>query len=68
MRELQIIQSIFDQVFRKAEEDEDQRVTHLQLALGELSELTPLSIQTQWHELSKGTRAEHAIGFEWRGE
>ena len=60
MRELQIIQSIFDQVFRKAEEDDDQQVTHLQLALGEIYEITPHSIQTQWLELSKGTRAEHA--------
>ena len=37
-----------------------KRVISLHVALGELSEADPISIQTQWRELSKGTRAEHA--------
>lgn len=60
MRELQIIHSIFDQVLRKVQEDGDNRVTRLQLALGELSELNPVSIQNQWQAISKGTLAEQA--------
>ena len=58
MRELQIIQSIFDQVLRKVQEDGENRV--IRLVLGELSELGPASIQTHWNELSKGSLAEHA--------
>jgi hydrogenase nickel insertion protein HypA len=58
MRELQIIHSIFDQVLRKVQEDGDKRVTRLQLALGALSELNPVSIQNQWRSISKGTHAE----------
>lgn len=59
MRELQIIQLIFDQVLRMVKKDEENRVTDLHLALGELSEPDPVSIQIQWRELSKGTLAEH---------
>ena len=60
MRELQIIQSILEQVLRKVQEGEENRVTRLQLVLGELSELDLPSIQRQWQVMSKGTLAEHA--------
>ena len=59
MRELQIIQSIFDQVLRKVQEREEKRAIHLHLALDELSELDPPSIQRHWQKISNGTRAEH---------
>jgi hydrogenase nickel incorporation protein HypA/HybF len=60
MRELQIIQSIFDQVLHQVQEDKDKGVTRLRIALGELAELAPTAFQTEWRELSKATPAEHA--------
>jgi hydrogenase nickel incorporation protein HypA/HybF len=60
MRELQIIQSIFDQVLHQVQEDKDKGVTRLRIALGELAELDPTAFQTEWRELSKATPAEHA--------
>ena len=60
MRELQTVRSIFEQVLQQVQVDGEKRVVHLHLALGELSELDPASIQTYWKELSKGTLAEHA--------
>ena len=58
MRELQILQSIFDQVLHQVQEDQDKRVTHLRIALGELSELDSAAIQTHWNELAKDTPVE----------
>jgi hydrogenase nickel insertion protein HypA len=60
MRELQDVQSIFDQVLRQIQESGERKVNHLPLTLSELSELDPASIQTTWKELSKGTLAEQA--------
>ena len=60
MRELQMIQSIFDQVLHQVQEDKDKGVTRLRIALGELAELDPTAFQTEWRELSKATPAEHA--------
>ena len=59
MRQLHAVQSILAKALLKAGES-NQRVRSLQLALGEISELDPASIQSQWEELSKGTSAEHA--------
>ena len=53
MRELQIIQSVFDQVLRKVQGDGENRVNRLHLVLGELSELNPISVQNQWRAISK---------------
>jgi hydrogenase nickel incorporation protein HypA/HybF len=60
MRELQIIRSIVDQVLRSVQENGQKRATRVHMALGELSDLDPVSIQTQWRELSQGTCAEQA--------
>ena len=59
MRQLHAIQSVLAKALRLARES-NQRVRSLQLALGEISEIDPVSIQEQWDELSKGTLAERA--------
>jgi hydrogenase nickel incorporation protein HypA/HybF len=59
MRQLHAIQSILTKALLRARES-NQRVRSIQLALGEISELDPASIQTEWIELSKGTPAERA--------
>jgi hydrogenase nickel incorporation protein HypA/HybF len=59
MRQLYALPSILAKALLKAREA-NQRVRSLQLALGEIAELDPSSIQTQWEELSKGTLAERA--------
>jgi len=59
MRQLYAIQSILAKVLLKTRES-NQRVRSLQLALGEIAELDPVSIQKDWQELSKGTLAERA--------
>ena len=59
MRQLDALQSILAKALLKARES-NRRVRSLQLALGEISDLDPASIQSQWEELSKGTLAERA--------
>lgn len=59
MRQLHAIQSVLAKALRMARES-NRRVRSLQLALGEISELEPASIQKHWDELSKGTLAERA--------
>ena len=59
MRQLHAIQSVLAKALRLARES-NQRVRSLQLALGEISEIDPVSIQEQWDEVSKGTLAERA--------
>ena len=59
MRELHAIQSILAKVLGNARES-NRPVRSLQLALGEITELDPASIQKHWDELSKGTPAERA--------
>ena len=59
MRHLDAIQSILAKVLLKARES-NQRVRSLQLVLGEIAEIDPVSIQKHWEELSKGTPAERA--------
>jgi Zn finger protein HypA/HybF involved in hydrogenase expression len=60
MRELQIVQSIFDQLLRQIHESGERKVNRLQLTLGGLSDFDRTSIQTYWKQLSKGTLAEQA--------
>ena len=59
MRHLHAIQSILAKALLRALESK-QRVRSLQLVLGEIAELDPVSIQKHWEELSKGTSAERA--------
>jgi len=60
MRELNIIQTLLDQANRQASMTSSKRATTLHIALGEISELDPTSLQTHWNELSIGTPVEHA--------
>ena len=60
MRELNIIQSFFASVLRHLHETSAGQVKILNIAIGEISELDPISIQTHWDELIKGTSAEQA--------
>jgi hydrogenase nickel incorporation protein HypA/HybF len=60
MRTLNITQTLLDKVNRQAHATQSKRVTTIHIALGEISELDPASLQTHWNELSKGTPAEHA--------
>lgn len=53
MRELQIVESIVDQLLRQVQEPGEKRVYHLYLALGELAELDPASVQTNWKNTAK---------------
>ena len=55
MRELQIVQTVLDQVLCKVQEGEENQVTRLQPVLDERS-----SIQRHWQKISKGTLAEQA--------
>ena len=50
-------QSIFENALHRSD---GKRITSLHIALGEISELDPTSIQTHWAELSQGTPAEQA--------
>ena len=59
MRELQLqhIQKILNKSLAKSN---NKRIKHVHLMIGEISEIDPSLIQQHWHELSKGTAAEHA--------
>ena len=59
MRELNATQSILVKALLNVR-GTDRRIKRVQLALGEISELTQDSIQKHWEELSKGTPAERA--------
>ena len=59
MRQLHAIQSILAKALLKARES-NQRVRSLRVALGEIVEIDPASIQKHWDELSKGTPVERA--------
>jgi hydrogenase nickel incorporation protein HypA/HybF len=59
MRQLYVIQSILAKALLKARQS-NQRVRGLQIVLGEIAEIDPVSIQNHWNELSKGTAAERA--------
>ena len=60
MRELDLTQTFLDKALRHIHETRSRRATTLHIALGEISELDQISIQTHWDDLSKGTPAEHA--------
>ena len=60
MRERNIIQALIDKANRQARVTHSKRVITIHIALGEISELDPASLQTHWNELSQGTPAEHA--------
>jgi len=60
MRELNITQTFFVSVLRHLHETPAGHITILNIAIGDISELDLLSIQTHWKELSKGTQAEQA--------
>lgn len=59
-RELTAIQTILTKALLKAREASAKRVTTLQLALGEISELDQVSLQKHWDEINRGTLAEQA--------
>ena len=60
MRERQVTQSILTKALLKARESNAKRITIVHLAIGEIAELDPASIQEHWAEISKGTPAEQA--------
>ena len=60
MRERNIIQALIDKANRQARVTPSKRVITIHIALGEISELDPASLQTHWNELSQSTPAEHA--------
>ena len=60
MRERNVTQSILTQALLRARDSDAKHIKKIQLALGEISELDPISIQKHWEELSRGTPAERA--------
>jgi hydrogenase nickel incorporation protein HypA/HybF len=60
MRELDITKTFLHKALRHIAETHSKRATTIHVALGEISELDPASLQTHWTELSTGTPAEHA--------
>ena len=59
-RELTATQSILAKALLQERQSNAKRITTLQLALGEISELDQNSIQKHWEELSRGTPVEQA--------
>lgn len=60
MREFVVTQTFLKKVLQHLHEDPANRAITIHIALGEMSELDPASLQTHWTELSKGTSAEPA--------
>jgi len=60
MRELNITRTFLNKAIRQLSETHAKHITAIYIALGEISELDPASIQSHWAELSQGTPAEHA--------
>ena len=54
------IQFILTQALLKAQASNATRIKSIYLALGEIAEIDPQSIQKVWEELSEGTAAERA--------
>lgn len=54
------IKAFLQKVIRQINEPDSKRVTGIHIALGELSELNPESIQSHWNELTRNTRLERA--------
>lgn len=57
-RELQYTQTLLQKSLSRV--PNSKRISSVHLVLGEISELDRNLIQQHWHELSKGTAAEHA--------
>ena len=57
MREHQSTKALFDKVIQQTQA---ARVSEVQFAIGEISELDQNVIQQTWSDLSKGTPLEHA--------
>ena len=55
IREAQSIKAVFNKTLQKAQKSDVARVN---LALGEIAELDPNTIEKEWRELSKGTVLE----------
>ena len=58
MRELQIVESNVDQIFRRVPESDEKRVNHLPLALDEPSKLDQSPFKHTGKKYSKGTLSE----------
>jgi hydrogenase nickel insertion protein HypA len=58
MRELQSTQIILNKLLSQI--GDAKRVTKINLAIGEISELDPTLLQQHWQQFSTGTPAEHA--------
>ena len=60
MRELNISQTFLDKTLQHINETHSKRALTLHIAIGEISEVDPTSLQVHWKEISKDTPAEHA--------
>lgn len=60
MHEINLINSILDDLFRIAKEQDAKKITKIYLAAGELSELTPEILIYHLSEKTKSTIAENA--------
>ena len=58
MRELQSTQIVLNKLLSQI--GDAKRVTKVNLAIGEISELDQTLLQQHWHQFSTGTPAEHA--------
>jgi hydrogenase nickel incorporation protein HypA/HybF len=61
MHELFATQAMLDKALQAAGEKHAQRITHLYLAIGNMSSFVDDSVQFYWDEISKGTLAEGAV-------
>ena len=59
-KELEATQSILQKALHQARELDAQSIIKLNIAIGEIAEVDPDSIQSHWNELSKKTPAEQA--------
>jgi hydrogenase nickel incorporation protein HypA/HybF len=61
MNELDAVQNLLDKALQKAKEDQAERVTHVYLVLGGISDYTAESVRSHWDRASRGTLAEGAV-------
>jgi hydrogenase nickel incorporation protein HypA/HybF len=60
MHELSIAQSLLDVAVRHAQQAGAQRITRLNLVIGELASIVDESVQFCWEMISQGTLADGA--------